>query len=327
MHANVHDGKIVITPGLTTKEIAFTLEKEGIIDSAYLFLGYIAYEKYSPSHSSIISFKTGEYTIQAGNFSSLVSQLNKNGVSLQPSTKVTFPEGIDLPQMGLILEKNKIISASEFLEAARDKTIYLQLRTKFPWLPPENEEKKFFLEGYLVSDTYFFDENKSSLQVMTRLLEPMDAWYAVYQTLEQSQPLLFTFDEMIILASIVERESKHAVDRPKVAQVFYNRLHLSMKLQSDATVNYVLPEHKTILSQQDISVVSPYNTYLNKGLPVGAISEPSRSSFDAVLYPEGDSFTALYFYARPSGETIYASTYENHEQNRIKYEPEWKNIK
>src|SRR5699024_8239856 len=110
----------------------------------------------------------------------------------------------------------------------------------------------------------------------------------------------FTVHEILTLASVIERESKFAEDRPKVAQVYLNRLKEGMKLQSDITAFYGLKnlEHKAVVTYEDLEVQTPYNTYKIDGLPIGPINSPSEASIDAVLEPEGEEFTKLYYFSR-----------------------------
>src|SRR5699024_6300952 len=115
----------------------------------------------------------------------------------------------------------------------------------------------------------------------------------------------FTIHELLTLASIVERESKIDDDRPKIAQVFINRIDLDMKLQSDITASYALGEHKILMSYDDIAIESPYNTYSIKGLPVGPIDSPSIESIQAVITPDGKRSEERYIYARLYCETVY----------------------
>jgi UPF0755 protein len=132
---------------------------------------------------------------------------------------------------------------------------------------------------------------------------------------------------LLTLSSVVEKESKFKEDRPKVAQVFYNRLHKGMKLESDITAAYGSGTHKVFMTNKDISTNTPYNTYKIKGLPIGPIDSPSKESFAATLNPAGAKFTALYFYARPNGQTFYSDTFSQHQKIINQYQKEWLQLK
>src|SRR5699024_5463905 len=131
----------------------------------------------------------------------------------------------------------------------------------------------------------------------------------------------FTIHEILTLASVIERESKFEEDRPKVAQVYMNRLNENMKLQSDITAFYGLKnlEHKAVVTYDDIEIDTPYNTYVIEGLPVGPIASPSKEAIEAVLHPEGEKFTKIYYFSRPNGETFYSETLEEHNEIKEKY--------
>jgi UPF0755 protein len=320
---HVKSGHILIFEGATTKQIAFLLKENGIISSDYAFLAYVLYEQKMASSSPIIAFKAGEYTIEEGDFSTLIAQLNQGGESLVKSISVTFPEGKSLEEMALLLEEKGVVTSKAFLSYADDAKNYAEIQKLHPWLPILVPGIRHPLEGYLAADTYEFNKDESVVSLVEKMLSPVDSWYATYSF--DSRKLL-PFDRLISLASVVEKESKHEVDRPKVAQVFFNRLNVDMKLQSDATVIYALGKHKVLLTIADTQFKSPYNTYVNAGIPVGPICAPSKASFDAVMHPEGEAFKAIYFYARPTGETLYATTFADHEKNRIQYESEWKNV-
>lgn len=134
-----------------------------------------------------------------------------------------------------------------------------------------------------------------------------------------------TIHEILTLASVIERESKFSEDRPKVAQVYFNRINNNMKLQSDITAFYGLKnlKHKAVVTYEDVEVNTPYNTYVIDGLPIGPIDSPGEESIDGVLNPEGEDFTKLYYFSRPNGETFYSDTLEEHNKIKEKYRHEW----
>lgn len=121
----------------------------------------------------------------------------------------------------------------------------------------------------------------------------------------------YSLDEIVTMASLVEREAANDSERGKVASVFYNRLEKGMTLSSCATVQYILKERKTILSTSDTKIKSDYNTYINKGLPVGPIASPGEKSVRAALYPEKTDY--LYFAAKADGSAnVFSKTGEEH---------------
>jgi UPF0755 protein len=123
--------------------------------------------------------------------------------------------------------------------------------------------------------------------------------------------------DIVTLASIIEREARIPEDRPVIASVFYNRLKINMPLQSCATVQYILGEQKPVLSIKDTQIESPYNTYLNPGLPPGPIASPGADSIKAALYPADTDY--LYFLAKGDGSTVFSSTYDQFLKDKAKY--------
>src|SRR5699024_7510445 len=178
------------------------------------------------------------------------------------------------------------------------------------------------LVGYLFAGTYeIFEEDPSVEYIIEIMIAHTNE--LVESELDEIEDGDYSVHEILTLASIIERESKFDEDRPKVAQVFMNRLDEDMKLQSDITAAYANGEHKVLMTYDDIEIDSPYNTYVQTGLPLGPISSPSLESILAVIDPEGKDFVELYFYARHSGETIYTKSLEDHEEVKEKYEEEW----
>ena len=119
------------------------------------------------------------------------------------------------------------------------------------------------------------------------------------------------------MASIVEKEAVLDEDRPIIASVFYNRLEKDMPLQSDATLQYIFDTRKKRMTYNDLKIDSPYNTYIEKGLPPTPIANPGIKSIEAVLYPEETDY--LYFVADIDGGNVYSKTYEEHQKNVAKY--------
>ena len=117
-------------------------------------------------------------------------------------------------------------------------------------------------------------------------------------------------DEVVILASIIEREAGNEGEMGKVSSVFHNRLNIDMPLQSCATVQYILKERKSVLSVEDTKIDSPYNTYMYKGLPKGPIASPGKAAINAALYPETTDY--LYFKVTSDGVTVFSKTLEEH---------------
>lgn len=167
------------------------------------------------------------------------------------------------------------------------------------------------LEGYFAPATYNLLPNFELEDMTKEFLDAMGAELEPYR--EASNRHNLSIQQFITLASIVERESMHEVDRPKIAGVFYNRLEQNMPLQSDITVLYAKQEHKELVTIDDTQVDSPYNTYKNLGIPIGPIAMVQASCLEAVSNPEENDY--LYFFAKQdTGEVIYSRTLEEHQK-------------
>lgn len=326
-NSKVIEGDISVYEGASVKQVADILEVNGNIKSSNTFYFYIKSKQILNKINIFtnrpfdVSFKAGDFIIEDGDFDTLIHTLNEiRNIDDTKYSKVTFPEGIDIEKFGAILDKENVTPKEEFYNKVNDEKYYNDLKENFLWLPDFNKDKIHQLEGFLQANTYEFKEGSSPEDVIEKLLQGTNEWYKKYKVDMIEKKL--DFNDLIILSSIIERESKHSKDRPKVSRVFHNRLNENMPLQSDITATYALREHKTFVTYEDINVDSPYNTYKNEGLPIGPISAPSEESFEAALYPEND-FDYLYFYARPNGDTFYSNNLDEHQKYIDKYEQEW----
>lgn len=187
-------------------------------------------------------------------------------------------------------------------------------------------QRKYVLEGYLAPNTYEVYVSATAEEIIRKLLSQTErAFPADYQ--DRAQEMGYTMDEMLTLASLIEKEAK-AADFAKVSAVFHNRLKQNIKLGSDVTIHYITGVRKMSLSGSDLQLNSPYNTYLYAGLPLGPICAPSVEAINAALYPD-ETFLAenyLYFCAKDpeSGELHFSRTLQEHEQAVAIYAPLWK---
>lgn len=244
----------------------------------------------SPTFFSAYLLLTGQYrSLQSGvyQFSSSQSprEIARDIVSGRTSaSRVTMIEGWSTQDIAEALEENEIVTKGDFVAAAKGK------------------------EGYLFPDTYHFAHDVTATEVVTRLEE----------TFSKRTKELAPTREQVIIASIVEREAKLDEDRAKIAGVYFNRLRLGMRLEADPTVQYAKGSWEPITVSDYRSVVSPYNTYLNAGLPPGPIANPGLKSLEAAVHPAETE--AVYFFHLKDGTTIYSKTLEEHNQNKKKYQ-------
>ena len=194
--------------------------------------------------------------------------------------------------------------------------------------------RKYLLEGYLAPDTYQVFSNASAESLLRTLLGQteivMDRLYASVESGEYDEeelPVSLTQDEIIILASMIEKEAVTAEDRGRVSAVFYNRLAAGMRLESDPTVKYMTGSTDFILSSGEISMVTPYNTYVIPGLPIGPICNPSPAALEAALHPNKNYIDENYLYFCSTdprkGVLHFSKTLEEHNAAVAQYWPLW----
>jgi len=312
------DIEVEIPIGSSSTEIANILEENGIIKDARIFRFYIKFK-------NELDFQAGQYTLSPKmTLKETIKELQTGTFIEEPIDRVTIPEGKSLEEIATIFSKKLSFSPDEFIEKANDEQFIKEKMKKFPSLLTDeilNEDIINPLEGYLFAGTYdIFSEDIKAGEVITMMIERTNKLFE--ERTDDIENSDFSTHEILTLASVIERESKFSEDRPKVSQVYINRLNENMKLQSDITAFYGL-QHKAVVTYEDVEVESPYNTYVIDGLPVGPISSPSTEAIDAVLEPEGKEFTKLYYFSRPSGETFYSDSLEEHNNIKKEYRHEW----
>jgi peptidoglycan lytic transglycosylase G len=211
------------------------------------------------------------------------------------------PEGYTAEQIAEELEKMKVVTVSQFLQAARDPAVLKELDLPGP-----------DAEGFLFPQTYRVPlgaDAQALIELMVRQFR--DSVGPDFD--EKCKKRGLTPYRAVILASIVEKEAQRADERPVIAGILYNRLHKKMRLEVNATLNYVLADKRAWLTEAQLSTRSPYNTYLHRGLPPTPICNPGWASLQAVLEPADVPY--LYFVAQGDGSHLFASTFEEHKKN------------
>ena len=313
--------KVEVPLGSSTSNIAELLEDKNLIKNANIFNVYVKVKNEN-------DFQAGNYELSPSQtIDEIIEELQSGKLIKEALHKITIPEGKSLEQIAEIYSNNFDFTKEEFIKAASNENFIKELQNLYPnTITTEvlEEDIRHPLEGYLFASTYeFFEEEPEIKDIITDMVERTDK----HVTEELSDKKVdFTVHEILTLASVLERESKFDKDRSKVSQVFINRMKSNMKLQSDITASYALGKHQILMSYDDIAVESPYNTYSVEGLPIGPIASPSIESIRAAIKPEGKEFTKEYFYARPSGETLYSSTLEEHSKIKKQYEHEWQEL-
>ncbi len=290
--SSVKEGKfkiIEIKKGENIFQIAKNLKKQGIIRSSIVFI-IEAIRTGVYKH-----IKAGEYAFYSNqNIKEILQILKEGKIYLR---KIVIPEGATLWQIAKILEKNKICKAEEFLKLAEDEEIAKKMGVPTPTL-----------EGFLFPDTYFFAKNTPPETVIKVMVSNFWKNWEKFEPIAKEKNL--SLKEVIILASIVEREALYSFEKPIIAGVYWNRIRKGMRLQADPTVNYALKCFRRLTYKDYYSVRSPYNTYLHYGLPPTPICNPGKESIKAVLFPKKVPY--FYFVAKPDGTHYFSRTYKEH---------------
>ena len=211
--------------------------------------------------------------------------------------KVTIPEGFDVNDIAKLLQEKGIIESEKFIESCKAYKLPIYIQSK--------ETRKYNLEGFLFPATYQLKAGMSGNAIIKLMV---DKFYTTINEINKEKPIdMKKLDNIIIMASIVEKEANDKGERDKVASVFYNRLDKKIKLQSCATVIYSLGEHREKLYNKDLQVKSPYNTYLVEALPVGPICSPGKESIKATLSPAKTNY--LYFVSNNDGKHFFTDNY------------------
>lgn len=298
-----------VNDGDTISSVASRLHSAGIISNATIFRWYV-------STKGTIALTPGYYALKPkDNAGSIVEALSTPPA--QTFISVTFPEGMTVAQMAQRLsEKMTFMKPEDFMAAANSPDTASELRPK----------SQTSLEGLLFPDTYQISGDDTESRVVARLVSMMERVSRQVELTAGAKARGFSPYEILIIASLIEREAKVATDRSKIAQVIYNRLAKKMKLEIDASVKY---GQDPAMSWTDMKATdTPYNTYINKGLPPTPIANPGKASIQAALAPFGSppasdqACTGLpagvkceylyYVLADEAGGHVFATTYEQH---------------
>ncbi|AUM99834.1 cell division protein YceG [Clostridium botulinum] len=286
---------VVVDKDQSLNEVIEKIDKEGKIKSKRVLKNYI---KKVQAPQKVVP---GEYVFSA-NLNAYDLLLNlKDGIYDNRPIKVTIPEGCNIDEIGNKLEKQGIIKKEDFIKSVKEY--------KIPSFAKEDKNRKYPLEGYLFPDTYEFFKGMQGDKIIDKML---DRFNYVIKEIEKENNIKIKdedIDKLISMASVIEKEAEKDSERGKVASVFYNRIDKKMKMESCATVLYALGYHKDKLYYKDLKIKSPYNTYLNMGLPIGPICSPGKSSIKAALNPEKTDY--IYFVSKNDGTHFFTKNYND----------------
>ena len=283
--------------------VSASLKNEGLISGKWYFCYYMRVQ------NLLNKILPGDYQL-SGNMaipeiaSTITQKQNK-------FAKITFPEGWDSKKMSERLSANGF-SGDEFLGIVKNPPFELTSKYSFFSLLSKGTN----LEGYLFPDTYFFSQKFSTEEIIGKILNNFDNQLTP-DLREEIRKQGKSLNEIITMASIIEKEVKNDEDRKIVSGIFWNRIKTGQPLQSCATISYILGASKEQYSFEDTRIQSPYNTYLNQGLPPGPISSPGIASIKAAIYPLKTNYN--YFLSDPqTGETVFSKNIEEHNANKVK---------
>lgn len=293
------DKVIDIPRGKGVRGISSILEKEGVITSSRLFLLYVM------SLGVQNRLKAGEYEFRKGNtMSRIVRKIAAGDVLVH---RVTVPEGLTLKEVALLLEKQGLFGSGDFMAAAENREILASLPG-----PPITG-----IEGYLFPETYTYTKGITPEAFVRMMTGRFKSVFGSLDGLKNRVNL--TDNEIIILASIIEKETGLAEERPYISAVFHNRLKLGMRLESDPTVIYGMGEDfDGNLRRSDLRTMTQYNTYVIKGLPPGPICNPGKDSIIAAMSPAQVDY--LYFVSRGDGSHYFSRNYADHQKAVNQYQ-------
>src|SRR5262245_54957496 len=246
--------------------------------------------------------QAGQYSIKLGTTVPELLRLFARGMT--GLNLVTIPEGLTLTEISLLLSNHLGVPVTSFDSLSSDRKFLDSLEVSAP-----------SLEGYLAPDSSEFLPGTSPELAFRTMVHRTQSVLLRAAAGRDSLPLGLSLYQVLTLASIVEAEAQKADERPRIARVYLNRLEKGMKLQADPTVGYALGRGPRVrLYLRDLTVGSPYNTYLHYGLPPGPICNPGRASIEGVLNAT-DGSDELFFVARGDGRHLFANTYKQHLAN------------
>jgi len=288
--------KVVIESGSSLNSIAKMLNEKKIISNKQAFcwaVKIMGKEKQIPVGSfRLVNAKT--------NFD-IIDQLVYGTPEVK---KVRILEGWNINQIAAHLSKMMDFDSSEVIGIAKD-----------PKFLSKNGIEASSLEGYLFPDTYFFFEGDTPKSVLSHLVSKYkEFWNQTYRN--RAAKLNMNENQVVTLASIIEGEAIYNSERGKISGVYHNRMKIGMKLQADPTIQYIIPDGPRRLLNRDLRIESPYNTYLNYGLPPGPINSPGKNSLIAALYPEENDF--LFFVATGDGYHTFTTNENDHNKAKRK---------
>lgn len=295
-------GFFKIQRGQSLKDVSFSLQKQGIINNALLFLWY------GEITGRDKEIKAGAYTIPSPSRVKDLFDLFQKGSNARVT--VLLP-----PARTLKEDIKKISEAGVFIDEQIFFSPPLEVKSKYRFFGdmPNNSS----LEGFLFPDTYQFEPEESTEDIALAILDNFNKKFKPewYEALKKDKRSVY---ETVTMASILEKEVKSLAEKKIVSGMLWKRLALGMPLQVDSSINYLTQKNSPAATYADTAIDSPYNTYKYSGLPPGPIANPGEESLEAAVYPQSSGYW-FYLSRQDTGETIFSQTYQEHLRAKARY--------
>jgi len=299
--------KVTVPLGSSPSKIAKILKEHDLIKNEKIFYFYVRFKQAT-------GFQAGDYYLaKKSTLDELIVQLKEGRVSLE-SERFTIAEGLSVEQIATQLAEKGLVNKEKFLTLVNegdfsDISIMKEI--------PEVKDRKYRLEGLLFPETYEIHKGSDEKEIIRIMLKQFEKEIKPEWKEELAKRKMSLY-EAVTLASIVEREVVLDEERKIISGIFHNRLREGWKLQSCATVQFVLGKQRERLLFEDLEVQSPYNTYVNEGLPPSPIASPGRASLEATIFPEKHKYFFFVTKKDGSGAHHFARTFKEHQKNDAK---------
>ena len=302
---------VEIPQGASTSVIASRLKDSGVIGSSLVFR---AYSRYTEADGA---YQYGSFELDSGwSYDQIIEALQQT-IEYQSTVTVTFPEGFNAYQYGDKLEEAGLCTQEEFIEALNTHSFDVDFVSEVS----QDPLKMVRLEGFLFPDTYAFFADEDVDSIILRMLENFQAKVLTPERMAEIENSGFSLEELVVFASIIQREAANVEEMYNVSSVFHNRMAPGSsypQLESCTTNNYINDYIKPLYTGDQLdAVLAAYDTYGMSGLPVGAIANPGLDAIDAALHPEKNTLDGTYYFFVTDVEYThyYGRTYEEHLAN------------
>lgn len=286
---------VEISQGSGLIKTSVLLDERQLIKSALLFRAYAIMNRLDKK------IRAGEYELRKNmSIADILDIFSQGKVKLH---KIIIPEGFTLVQIADIVDSSGITGGRSFLDTASDISVIRKMGVKAD-----------SLEGYLFPETYFFPKHTHPEKIIKSMTSGVFRVFTP-ELLKKAEKTGFTIHKTLTLASIIEKETGAAAERPLISSVFHNRIKLGMRLETDPTVIYGIRNFDGNLKRSDLETLTPYNTYMISGLPPGPIASPGEAAIRAALYPADTEY--LYFVSKNDSTHFFSSNYRDH-QNAVR---------